>query len=119
MPAVDLELRGFRALKAEDGLLLVSHNEERARALAAIAGEKFLAQAADDTPLLGTGVLAFVDENVIEPAVELVKHPGRGIAAFQEPQCFRNQIVVVENAAFAFEMRILRMRGRGDGERGA
>lgn len=66
------------ALKAEDRLLHVANGEHGAdRGACALAGKKFLGQGGYDGPLLGIGVLCLVDQNVIEPAIELEQHPRR------------------------------------------
>ena len=78
---------GIGALEAEDRLLLVADREQRARThplARALAGKELLRQLVDDAPLLRAGVLRFVDQDVVEPAVELVEHPGRGMALFQQ-----------------------------------
>src|SRR6185312_2812386 len=36
-----------------------------------------------DSPLLGTGILRFVDQDVVDAAIELVVHPGRRYAREQ------------------------------------
>ena len=114
MTPVDFKLRRLGALKAENRLFLVPHHEKRPRRRAGgsrLSGEKLLAQLADDTPLLGAGVLAFVDENVIESAVEFVHHPGRGIAALKQAQCFDDQVVVIQNTTPAFQDAIFCVGG--------
>ena len=46
--------------------------------------------------MLGVGVLRLVDEDVIEPAVELEQHPGRDAVAAQQFERGRHEIVVIE-----------------------
>ena len=78
------ELLRRRALEGEDRLLLVADGEDgppggtRAR-----AGEELRRQGGDDAPLLGRGVLRFVDEQVVEPVIELPQYPG-GAGALDE-----------------------------------
>ena len=60
------------ALKAVDRLLCVTDGKNCAGAVArAVAGEKLFGERGYDLPLLGVGVLRFVDQYVVEPAVEL------------------------------------------------
>ncbi len=104
------------ALEAEDRLLLVADREQRARthALArAGAGEEFLGQLGDDAPLLRACVLRFVDQDMVEPAVQLVEHPLRGIAFLQQPDGRKNKIVVVEHGALALHALIFAEHGKG------
>ena len=80
-----LELARIGALEAEDRLLGVAHGEDRAAALdRALADEEFLGQAADHLPLVGVGVLRFVDQHMVDAAIELVEHPGRTGRALQQ-----------------------------------
>src|SRR5476651_1865526 len=73
------KLQWRRALEREDRLLLVAHREDRAldEIARARAGGEFAYQPRDDLPLLGTGVLRFVDQHVIDAAIEFVMHPRR------------------------------------------
>ena len=84
--AADLaEPRRVRALETVDRLLLVADGEQRAQLVApAGAREKLRRQTLDDGPLRGIGVLRLVDEDVVDAAVDLEEHPGRGIGARQE-----------------------------------
>jgi hypothetical protein len=85
--AVDVELRRIGALEAENGLLLVANREDRARfrvVARAFAREEFFRQLAHDVPLLGAGILRFVDQDVIEAAIELVEHPAGCLVAFEQ-----------------------------------
>ena len=65
------------------------------------ACEKLILQRRDQIPLRRAGILAFVDQDVIEAAIELVEHPRRGLRALQ--QCLRmgDQIVEIERAGRA------------------
>ena len=114
--AMAAELSGVRALKAENRLFLIADGEQRSgRPVFTHAEpcEKFFGQFAHDLPLLGTGILRLVDQDVIEPAVELVEHPGGGITAFEQGKGRENQIVVIERRAFALQ----RIERREHGER--
>ncbi len=89
-----------RALERENGLLLVADREHRAHGVLArtLAGGKFRDDVLDNVPLPRTGVLRFVDQDMIDAAVELVMHPaGRDLV--QHRKRLVDQIVIVEQAA--------------------
>ncbi len=97
------EFGGVGALEAEDRLLLVAHGEDGARRLAAVpraeSGEELLGDGADDLPLLRIGVLRLVDQDVVQPAVQLEQHPGHGghaVLAAQQRVGRQDQVVVIE-----------------------
>ena len=95
-----LELARIGALEAEDRLLGVADGEHGAAALdRAFAHEEFLGQAADHLPLVGVGVLRFVDQHMVDAAIELVEHPGRARRALQQAPRGHDQIVIVERRA--------------------
>ena len=54
----------------------------------------------------GGCILRLVDEDVIDAAVDAVKHPCRGLAVGQKAACFQDQIVEVEPAARLFRFGI-------------
>ena len=86
-------------MEGVDALLGIADGEHGARSLArADAGEELILQRRDQIPLRGAGVLAFVDQDVIEAAVELVEHPGRGFGALQQRLRVFDQIVEIERA---------------------
>ena len=71
-----------RILKREDRLLFVADGKNRALDHArARPGKEFRGQPAHDLPLLGARVLRFVDQHVVDAAVELVVHPGGALLA--------------------------------------
>src|SRR5258707_14249361 len=120
--ALTAELRGIRALETEDRLLLVAHGKDRAwqRISAhAVTGEEFLRELADDLPLFGAGVLRLIDEDMVEPTIELVEHPGRRIAALEQVQRGKDQIVIVERGATALQRIVNREHGEGDRYQGS
>ena len=87
------------ALEAVDRLLGVADRENRAVALArhaAFAGEKLLGERRDDRPLVGVRVLRLVDQDVVEPAIELEQHPGRDAGAAQQLQRLQHEVVVIQ-----------------------
>ena len=53
----------------------------------------------DDVPLPRAGILRFVNEDVIDAAVELVVHPAGGNLV-QHDKRLVDQVVIIEKAAF-------------------
>ena len=77
------EADGVGTLETVDRLLFVAHGEQRAWLFPRTgASEKLRRQRVDDRPLLGVRILGFVDQDVIDAAVDLVQHP-RGRAALR------------------------------------
>ncbi len=109
--ATQVEFPGGGALKRKDRLLFVADREHRPdHAIArAGAGGEFGNDVRDDVPLPGTGVLRFVDQHMIDAAVELVMHPA-GRHAVEHRQRFVDQIVIVEQAAFLLLAPVIRCR---------
>ena len=65
-------------LEGVDGLLLVAHRELRARIDGALdpgPSAEFGDQRIDDFPLGGAGILRLVEQDMGQPAIELVKYP--------------------------------------------
>ena len=74
-PAVELGRVG--ALEGVDGLLAVTDGEDGAGAFTGgVAGEELGGEGAGDGPLGGGGVLDFVEQEVVQPAIELEQDPG-------------------------------------------
>ena len=91
------EPRGIGALETVDRLLLVADGEQRAQLVArALAGEELRRQSLDDAPLRRIGVLRLIDQDVVDAAVDLVKHPGGGVGAQQQVPRLDDQVVIVE-----------------------
>ena len=65
----------------------------------------------DDVPLPRAGVLRFVDQHMVDAAVELVMHPA-GRDAVEHVERPVDQVVIVEQAALALFAPVVR-RGRG------
>ena len=108
---------GFGALEAVDRLLLVADGEQRAEFVAcALAGEELLGQALDDRPLRGVGVLRLVDQDVVDTAVDLVQHPGRGAGAREQVLRLDDEVVIVERGLGSLSPLILRLDGVGEQE---
>ena len=95
----------FRAgpLEAEDRLLVIAHGKDRAHRLAARARtvEIIVGQCLHDRPLRRVGILRFIDEDVIEAAVELVTDPVGHRAVGQERGGAGDEIVEIDQP-FAF-----------------
>ena len=72
---------------------------------AAVAGEELLGQRVRDAPLRRRGVLHLVQQQVVEPAVQLVQHPG-GAGIDQQARRPSDQVVVVEQARRLLVRRI-------------
>src|SRR5258708_17274644 len=85
------------ALKTVDGLLGVADCENRPLAVARTAtAEEFLGERRDDPPLLRIGVLRLVDEDMVEPAIELEEYPGGDARPIQEIAALEDEVVIVE-----------------------
>ncbi len=99
---VDMELVRIGALEGVDRLLFVAHDEQRARVLGlftAHAGEEFLCQGMDERPLVGAGILGLIEQDMADPAIELVEHPG-GLARQGEQGIGRgDEIVEIQGPA--------------------
>src|ERR1700704_4797581 len=94
-----VEFARCRALKRKNRLLLVTHRKDRAaEQTRAGADKEFSCQRLDDTPLLGAGILRFIDQHVVDPAIEFVMNPGR-IDPLEQVQGSVDQIVIVEEGA--------------------
>ena len=112
------ELLRRRALEGEDRLLLVADREHGALGRTrAGAGEELRRQRREDAPLLGGRVLRLVDEQVVEPVVELVQHPG-GARPRHQRERLRDLVVEVERAALGLGSGEGRQDRLGDAEQG-
>ena len=107
-----VELLRIRALEGVDRLLAVAHREHRAhRVRGARAGEELRGQRMRDLPLRGGGVLHLVQQQVVEPAIQLVQHPG-GARIDQQVGGASDQVVVVDQPGRLLVPRIgLQHRG--------
>ena len=91
---------GIGALEAVDRLLGIADGEDGAALGAgALAGEELVGQRLHHLPLLGVGVLRLVDQDVVEPAIELEQHPGRHPRTLQQVAGAEHEIVVIEQRA--------------------
>ena len=97
MVAEALIFFGIGALEPEDRLLVVADHEQRAPAILGlgIAGEIFGGERVDNRPLVGIGVLRFVDQDVVGALVELVAHPIAHPRAIEQPPRPVDQVVEI------------------------
>ena len=76
------------ALKTVDRLLCVPDGKNRAVVTAGtVAGEELPGECRGDFPLLRVGVLRFVDQDVIETAIQLEENPRRRLAPPKQLEC--------------------------------
>ena len=116
-PPQPIELGRVGALEAEDRLFLVTHRKHRARCVAGPgAGEKLGRQRRDDLPLHRAGVLGFVDQHVVDPAVELVKDPWGDARPLQQVCGLEHQILVVQQGAVRLVGGVGVQQGAADGD---
>ncbi len=109
--------RHVGALHAHDRLLLVADHEQGApQRPRALAGEELGAQRLDDRPLLGAGILAFVDQKMIDLLVELVLHPRRHTGPLEQAPAAGDQIVEIERGGVAFAPVVGVQHGRADAQ---
>ena len=94
------EPRRHGALEGVDRLLLVADGEEGADACRSRPRRRRTPRPAPDhLPLARAGVLRLVDEDVVEPAVELVVDPARGVGAGEQRHGLDHEVLEVEGAA--------------------
>ena len=93
-----LELPRIGSLEGVDRLLLVADYEEGARRIAvgAEAARKLPGEAGDHLPLFRAGVLGLVDQDVIDPPVDLEEHPFGQRLVLQQFAGAVDQIVEVQ-----------------------
>ncbi len=79
------EADGVGALETIDRLLLVADRKQRAELSgSAFAREELLRQSLNDRPLCRVGVLRLVDQDMVDAAIDLEQHPGRGPGAQEQ-----------------------------------
>ena len=90
--------RGVCALETKDRLFLIAHGEDRSRGLrpGALTRKELIGDRPHDLPLLGIGVLRFVDQDMVQPAIEFEQDPGRHVAVRQKIAGAVYQIIVVQ-----------------------
>ena len=74
------------------------------------AAEKFRGQRLDDVPLLAVGVLRFIDQDMIGPAIELVADPFAHARRGKEPPGPSDQVVEIGDARSSAWPRHRRLR---------
>ena len=113
-----VEHGGVGALKAIDRLFGIADRENGAQGVVAraFAGKEFHRQRARHVPLFGAGVLRFVDENMVESAVELEEHPFGAPRPRHEIARGKDQIVVIDPAARALARLIVLQHRMSEGQ---
>ena len=81
-----------------------------------LSGEEGLGQGAQDVPLFRGRVLGLVDQHVLDPAVQLVQHPGRGRAAGQQVGGARHQVGEVQRPPSPLAGLVERRMHPGEGQ---
>ena len=101
-------------------MLLVSDGKDRTVNVVPCAhsGEKFLGELSDDTPLVGAGVLSLVDQDMVDPLVELVLDPRSRILPCQQTHCAGDEVIEVEKPARALQPLVSRNQPVGDDQSG-
>ena len=113
------DVEGVRvgALKTVDGLFFVADHEQGAVGFpGAFAGEELIGQGLDQVPLFGTGVLGFVDQNVVQPAVQFIKHPLGGHPADQQGPGQMDKVVVIQQGALRLGFPVGIQQGDADAQ---
>ena len=96
--APQVETGRVRTLEGIDRLFAVAHGEHRPGFRpTSLAGEELGRQCTRDGPLLARRVLHLVQQEVVEPAIQLEHHPG-GTRIDQERPGPGDQVVVVQQA---------------------
>ncbi len=103
-----VEFLGVRALERIDRLLFITDHENGALLIGAgtFASGKFTRQCLNHIPLRWAGVLGLINQNVVNPAVQLEQHPFRHFRAFQKVPRFQDEIVEIEQATLNFAVLI-------------
>ena len=104
------------ALEGIDGLLPVADDKDRPLDLAhAKTGGEFLRKTLDHPPLRRAGVLCLIDKDVVDAAIQPVKHPGGDIPVREQFRASPDQIVEIEPAARRLARLIKRQEDPGKG----
>ncbi len=91
-------------MKAENRLLDVADREYRSDGVVGrVAGKKLTGQRPDYAPLLQARILSLVDQEVVDPAVELVQYPRCIAFLLEQPRRRSDQVVEIENRPSGFE----------------
>jgi hypothetical protein len=106
-----------RTLEGIDRLLFVANGKDRAPCIArAVAGKEVFCQRLDNRPLDRACVLRFVDQDVVDPLVELVVNPCPDTVANQEIRGSGDQILEIEQAPLLLEVCVVVMQASGKRE---
>ena len=90
-------------LKTVDRLLFIADGEHGSGfGMGGITGKKLLRQSSDNLPLGRTGVLGFVHQNMLKPAVDFEQNPLGRRARIEQPVGADNQVVIIEHAKAGF-----------------
>ncbi len=115
--AAGSELARIGALEGKDRLLLVADGKDGAHDPVARSGTRceFRRQPFDDVPLPWAGVLGFVDQDMVDAAIEFEMDPACGDAV-EQVVCLVDQVVIVEQAALLLLAAVVRGNGTRDHE---
>ena len=90
-------------LKTVDRLLFIADGEHGSGfGMGSITGKKLLRQSSDNLPLGRAGVLGFVHQNMLKPAVDFEQNPLGRRARIEQPVGADNQVVIIEHAKAGF-----------------
>lgn len=96
-----VELVGIRPLKTVNRLFAVADGKNGA-APAVFGDKKLFADGADDRPLVGRSVLRFVNQDVVDAAVEFEQYPAGGFPVVKQPPGKQDHVVVVHQGMRLF-----------------
>ena len=86
------------ALKTKDRLFVITDDEQRAQlvAMRALPGKEIAGQGIDDLPLRRVGVLRLVNQDMVDPSIELVTDPFGQVAARQQGSGLADLVVEID-----------------------
>ena len=103
MLALLFKLARVGPLKGKNRLFFIAHGKQCAhRLMAVLAGEKLIGQSTNKPPLRRAGILRFIDQNMLQPAIDFEQHPLRRAMPAQQPIGRGNQIVIIQHGARRF-----------------
>src|SRR5450631_722967 len=68
-------------------------------------GRELSCELFENFPLGFARILRFIDEDMVNSRIELIEHPTR-FEAFEQTQCFFDEIVEIENSARGFLLAV-------------
>ena len=90
--------RRIRSLEGIDGLLLITHREDAALFFPCTQPrEEFPGQRPHNTPLFRVGILRLIQQDMIQPVIQLEQNPGAAWIIEQFARA-RDQIIVIQQA---------------------